>query len=51
LVGLRRRSVFGRLAGDEDVNDAERLCPSFTYQARSWKKPRRLVAKVEWHPG
>lgn len=24
---------------------------SFTYQAQSWKKPRRVVAKVEWHPG
>src|SRR3954452_1574569 len=25
LVGLLRQSAFGRLAGDEDVNDAERL--------------------------
>jgi Transposase DDE domain group 1 len=25
LVGLLRQSVFGRLAGYEDVNDAERL--------------------------
>jgi hypothetical protein len=25
LTGLLRQSVFGRLAGDEDVNDAERL--------------------------
>src|ERR671913_304490 len=24
---------------------------SFTYQAQSWAKPRRVVAKVEWHPG
>jgi hypothetical protein len=23
----------------------------FTYQAQSWAKPRRVVAKVEWHPG
>jgi Transposase DDE domain group 1 len=22
---------------------------SFSYQAQSWKKPRRVVAKVEWH--
>src|SRR3954452_2462779 len=22
---------------------------SFTYQARSWAKPRQVVAKVEWH--
>ncbi len=27
LVGLLRQSVFGRLAGYEDVNDADRLCP------------------------
>jgi len=26
LVGLLRQSVFGRLAGYEDVNDANRLC-------------------------
>ena len=26
LVGLLRQSVFGRLAGYEDVNDAEHLC-------------------------
>lgn len=26
LRGLLRQSVFGRLAGYEDVNDAERLC-------------------------
>jgi hypothetical protein len=24
---------------------------SFSYQAGSWNKPRRVVAKVEWHPG
>jgi hypothetical protein len=24
---------------------------NFTYQAGSWAKPRRVVAKVEWHPG
>jgi hypothetical protein len=23
----------------------------FFYQAASWKSPRRVVAKVEWHPG
>jgi hypothetical protein len=26
VVGLLRQSVFGRLAGYEDVNDAEPLC-------------------------
>ena len=24
---------------------------SFSYQAKSWSKSRRVVAKVEWHPG
>ena len=24
---------------------------SFEYQAKSWNKPRRVVAKVEWHSG
>jgi hypothetical protein len=23
---------------------------NFTYQAGSWTRPRRVVAKVEWHP-
>ena len=27
------------------------LYESFRYQAQSWKKPRRIVAKVEWHAG
>jgi hypothetical protein len=32
-------------------NDVRRFHASFSYQAQSWKKPRRVVAKVEWHPG
>ena len=28
-----------------------RYYANFTYQAGSWTKPRRVVAKVEWHPG
>ena len=28
-----------------------RYYASFRYQAGSWNKPRRVVAKVEWHPG
>jgi hypothetical protein len=31
--------------------DVRRYHASFSYQAASWKKPRRVVAKVEWHPG
>ncbi len=32
-------------------NDVRRSYANFTYQAGSWSKPRRVVAKVEWHPG
>ncbi len=28
-----------------------RFQASFSYQAGSWSKKRRAVAKVEWHPG
>ena len=28
-----------------------RFYASFSYQAQSWNKPRRVVAKVDWHPG
>jgi len=28
-----------------------RYYASFSYQAGSWDKKRRVVAKVEWHPG
>ena len=27
------------------------LYASFSYRAASWSRPRRVVAKVEWHPG
>lgn len=32
-------------------NQVRRFHASFSYQAESWGKPRRVVAKVEWHPG
>src|ERR1700720_1482544 len=32
-------------------HEGRRPYPSFTYRAQSWSKPRRVVAKVEWHPG
>ena len=28
----------------------QRFYESFRYQAKSWKKSRRVVVKVEWHP-
>ena len=33
------------------LHEVRRDYASFRYQAHSWKKPRRVVAKVEWHPG
>jgi Transposase DDE domain group 1 len=32
-------------------NAVRRYYASFRYRAGSWTKPRRVVAKVEWHPG
>ncbi len=32
-------------------NHVRRSCASFSYQAGSWGRKRRVVAKVEWHPG
>ena len=32
-------------------NHVRRYYASFGYQAKSWDKARRVVAKVEWHPG
>ena len=32
-------------------NHVRRYYASFSYQAGSWSKKRRVVAKVEWHPG
>ena len=32
-------------------HEVRRHHASFSYRAGSWSKPRRVVAKVEWHPG
>ena len=32
-------------------NEVRRFHSSFGYPAQSWKKSRRVVAKVDWHPG
>ena len=31
--------------------EVRRFYANFSYQAQSWKTSRRVVAKVEWHPG
>ena len=51
----------GGLLAYRELDDALRLTitaagllqdgRSFSYQAASWSKARRVVAKVEWHPG
>ncbi len=33
------------------AHSVQRFYQSFHYQAASWSHPRRVVAKVEWHPG
>ncbi len=32
-------------------NEVRRFYASFSYQAGSWTRPRRVVAKVAWRPG
>ena len=32
-------------------NEVRRFYANFTYPAGSWTHPRRVIAKVEWHPG
>jgi hypothetical protein len=32
-------------------HEVRRYHASFSYRAASWDRPRRAVAKVEWHPG
>lgn len=45
-IGHLLRRPVGRPA-----KDVRRTYASFRYQAKSWPKPRRVGAKVEWHPG
>jgi len=45
-IGYLLKRPVGRPA-----HEVRRYYASFTYQAQSWSKPRRVVAKVEWHPG
>src|SRR5262249_51612089 len=33
------------------AHHVRRFHANFSYQAGTWTKPRRVIAKVEWHPG
>ena len=45
-IGFLLRRPVGR-----PPHEVRRFHASFRYRAGSWTKPRRVVAKVEWHPG
>ena len=45
-IGYLLRRPVGR-----PPHEVRRYSASFSYQAQSWRKSRRVVAKVEWHPG
>ena len=39
-----------RPVGRPSKTKVKRFYEEFEYQAQSWDKPRRVVAKIEWHP-
>jgi hypothetical protein len=43
--------LSAQASGGRPPNEVRRFHANFSYQAGSWTKPRRVVAKVEWHPG
>jgi hypothetical protein len=45
-IGSLLRRPVGR-----PPNEVRRYHANFCYQAASWSKPRRVIAKVEWPPG
>ena len=45
-IGYLLKRPVGRPPGE-----VRRYYANFSYQAQSWKTQRRVVAKVEWHPG
>ena len=40
-----------RPVGRPSQTKVKRFYEDFEYQAQSWDKPRRVIAKIEWHPG
>ena len=51
LVSQDRIGWLLRRPAGRPPNEVWRYHASFSYQAGSWNKPRRVVAKVEWHSG
>jgi hypothetical protein len=51
LPGLLRQSIYSRLAGYEDVNDAERLAPDPTFRLmgseRIWERGAALTFRLQ----
>src|SRR5215813_254515 len=45
-IGYLLKRPVGRPA-----HHVRRFHANFSYQAGTWTKPRRVIAKVEWHPG
>ncbi|AGI68558.1 IS1380-family transposase [Octadecabacter antarcticus 307] len=40
-----------RPVGRPSLTKVKRIYEDIEYQAQSWDKPRRVIAKIEWHPG
>ena len=40
-----------RPVGRPSLSKVKRFFEDFHYQAASWDKERRVIAKIEWHPG
>jgi hypothetical protein len=40
-----------RPVGRPSQTKVKRFYEDFEYQAQSWDMPRRVIAKIEWHPG
>jgi hypothetical protein len=42
---------LNRPVGRPSQTKVKRVFEDFGYQAASWGKPRRVIARIEWHPG
>jgi hypothetical protein len=42
---------FTRPVGRPSQTKVKRFYEDFVYQAHSWDTSRRVIAKIEWHPG